>query len=346
MGLVRVRQRLRNSECGKNYAWGKNSACGENYAWVAYLCVMKVHFAPLQGNTDAAYRNTHASMFTPAEAYYTPFIRLESGDIRKRDLKDISQEENPTVKPVPQIIFRDAAELNTLTERLHRLGERRMDLNMGCPFPPQTSKGRGAALAGNAAMAAEVTALTKNHPDIDFSVKMRLGMREPDEWRQTLPLLNEARLTHITLHPRVAAQQYGGETNLGQFGEFLRENAHRTIYNGDIRTPEDILRLQERFPGLEEVMVGRGLIARPSLTNELAEGKEWEPERRLEALLGFHRALLDHYRQTLCGDQQVLTKIRPFWEYSEAEIGRKPWKAIRKATSMAKYLSAVALINN
>ncbi len=61
-------------------------------------------------------------------------------------------------------------------------------------------------------------------------------------------------------------------------------------------------------------------------------------------MLGFHRELLDHYTSILCGDSQIISKIKPFWEYAEAEIGRKAWKAIRKAGNMAKYHSAVAMI--
>ncbi len=63
-------------------------------------------------------------------------------------------------------------------------------------------------------------------------------------------------------------------------------------------------------------------------------------------MLKFHRDLLHHHESTLCGDSQILSKIKPFWEYAEAEIGRKPWKAIKKASNMAKYHSAVATIVN
>ncbi len=58
----------------------------------------------------------------------------------------------------------------------------------------------------------------------------------------------------------------------------------------------------------------------------------------------FHNRLFTHYQNTLCGDMQVISKIKPFWEYAETEIGRKPWKAIKKASSMAKYISAIAMI--
>ena len=41
---------------------------------------------------------------------------------------------------------------------------------------------------------------------------------------------------------------------------------------------------------------------------------------------------------------QLLSKIKPFWEYAEEEIGRKAWKAIKKAGNVPKYRTALALI--
>ena len=49
---------------------------------------MKFHFAPVQGHTDAPYRHFHAGMYGHDISYYTPFIRLERGDLRVRDVKD------------------------------------------------------------------------------------------------------------------------------------------------------------------------------------------------------------------------------------------------------------------
>jgi hypothetical protein len=63
-------------------------------------------------------------------------------------------------------------------------------------------------------------------------------------------------------------------------------------------------------------------------------------------MLRFHRLLLNHYSETLCGDSQILSKIKPFWEYAEEEIGHSAWKAIKKAVNIAKYHSAVAKIKN
>ena len=40
---------------------------------------LPIHFAPLQGYTEAIYRNAHDAFFGGVDTYYTPFVRLEKG---------------------------------------------------------------------------------------------------------------------------------------------------------------------------------------------------------------------------------------------------------------------------
>lgn len=306
---------------------------------------MKFHFAPVQGHTDAPYRHYHNLIYGNRLTYYTPFIRLEEGKLRKRDVKDFTSPLNNDAPNVPQIIFRDEKELTSLVELMKQQGVTRLDLNMGCPFPLQTGHGRGAATVANVALGQAVKDTINANPDIDFSVKIRLGMTAPDEWKVLLPYLNDTRISQLTVHPRVARQQYSGELYLDQFGEILSQSANPVVYNGEIRTPQDVEKITSLFPQLEGMMIARGLLARPSLVSEIADGKEWSREERLETMLNFHKQLLNHYSEELCGDSQIISKIKPFWEYAEDEIGRKAWKAIKKAGNMAKYHSAVALIS-
>ena len=46
---------------------------------------LPIHFAPLQGYTEAIYRNAHDAFFGGVDTYYTPFVRLEKGNFRRRD---------------------------------------------------------------------------------------------------------------------------------------------------------------------------------------------------------------------------------------------------------------------
>ena len=48
---------------------------------------LPIHFAPLQGYTEAIYRQAHARIFGGVESYYTPFVRVEHGEIRKKDMR-------------------------------------------------------------------------------------------------------------------------------------------------------------------------------------------------------------------------------------------------------------------
>lgn len=308
---------------------------------------MKYFFAPVQGHTDAAYRNIHSSVYGQDAEYSTPFIRLEKGEIRKKDMKDaesLLQEEAPAT--AAQVIFRDAAELASLVALLKEAGHKRIDINMGCPFPLQTARGRGAATLGRPECSEAVRDVVLANNDIRFSVKMRLGMDDDAEWRDTLKVLDTLPLDHIAVHPRTARDQYTGELRMDVFDALISETRLPVVYNGDILTPEDAAAIAERYPGLKGIMIGRGVLGRPSLIRECIDGEVWDRQRRIDTMMQFHDTLLDHYRSTLIGgDHQVLAKIQPFWEYAEPEIGRKAWKAIRKASNMAKYETALVMID-
>ena len=220
---------------------------------------------------------------------------------------------------------------------------------MGCPFPLQTSRGRGAATVGSAECREAVAAVVEANPDVSFSVKMRLGF-DKEEWEPLVETLNSLQLDHIAVHPRTSVDQYTpGSLHPEAFERILSKSRNPVVYNGDLLTPRDVLEAERRWPGLHGIMIGRGALGRPSIFAEVcslkAGGEEWSHEKRIEEMKAFHRELMRHYAETLIGgDHQVLSKIQPFWEYAEAEIGRKAWKAIKKASGMSRYQTALALI--
>lgn len=306
---------------------------------------MTIYIAPVQGHTDAAWRHYHSATYGAGNHYFTPFIRCDHGTLRRQDVKDFTSELNIGIDVEPQVIFRDMEELRILLDALQASGAERVNLNMGCPFPLQAGKGRGAGLLRHMEVVEQLPEMLSEYPELSFSAKMRLGMEEPEEWKPVLDVLNTLELRHLAVHPRVARQQYRGDLLLSEMEAFLEKSKNPVVYNGEIRTPADIDEVAGRFPKIAGVMTARGVLGRPSLLAEHAEGREWNREERLSKMLEFHRKLMNHYSSTLCGDSQVLSKIKPFWEYAEEEIGRKAWKAIRKASNLARYHSAVALVN-
>lgn len=65
---------------------------------------LPIHFAPLQGYTEVFYRNAHAACFGGIDTYYTPFVRLEKGGFRHRDVRGIEPGNNQVAHLIPQLI--------------------------------------------------------------------------------------------------------------------------------------------------------------------------------------------------------------------------------------------------
>lgn len=307
---------------------------------------MNIHFAPLQGYTDDVYRRLHHELIGGIVTYTTPFLRMEGGGVRSKDLRDIRPEHNKDVPVVPQIILKSMKEFDFLLGVVEEKGYTQIDLNMGCPFPMQAKHGRGSGLLAHIDIIEPLaeSIRTKNH--LQFSVKMRLGWEDPNEWKPVLDVLNETPLHHITLHPRIGVQQYKGEVDMESFRVFYETCKHPLYYNGDLTTVEDIRRIETEYPRLAGLMIGRGLLARPTLAKEYAEGKEMSLEARISLLMQMHERLKTHYETTVNSEAQLQNKLRLFWEYMETELGKKPYKKIMKAGNLKNYLAAVSALRS
>ena len=287
-----------------------------------------IAFAPLQGYTDAVYRRAHWECVSGVDEYYTPFVRIEKGEVRRKDLRDTDPAANEGVPTVPQVIARDGDEFARLCDALQEQGWRRIDLNMGCPFPMQVRAGRGSGLLQHPDRVNEVLEEMLRRPDVRFSVKMRLGQESEDEGLNMMPIINEMPLLHVTLHPRLGRQQYKGMADREAFARFREVCRHPMVYNGDIAA----LGSEELDSGnIKGVMIGRGLLARPWMTGDK------EP---VQVLHDMHAIVYRHAVETLCGDSQILGHLHAFWEY--IDIPHKQKKAVMKATSLPRYREAVA----
>lgn len=300
-----------------------------------------IHFAPLQGYTDDVYRRIHHELMGGIQTYYTPFLRMEGGGVRSKDMRDIRPEFNEGVPVVPQIIVKSMKEFDFLTGIVEEKGYTRVDINMGCPFPLQAKHGRGSGLLAHVDIIEEMAKAIAAKSQLKFSVKMRLGWENANEWRPALDVLNSTPLEQITLHPRIGTQQYKGSVSMEAFEEFYKLCKHPLFYNGDVTSVDDIRKLEEMYPKLAGVMIGRGLLARPSLALEYASGVELSWEKRRSLLLDFHDRMKGHYETTANSETQVHSRLRLFWEYMEEELGRKAYKKIMKAGNLKNYLSAV-----
>lgn len=305
--------------------------------------MLPVYFAPLQGFTEAAYRQAHRKFAPGVDGYYTPFLRLEKGEIRGKDLRDLKQDPLGYCL-IPQIIVRDVEEFEKLTEGVAALGFREIDINMGCPYPMQTKSGRGSGLLPHPDWVREILKAVDRYSTgsdaLKFSIKMRLGLENRDEALALIPYLNDTPLSHITLHPRLGTQQYKGALDFEGFEAFYRDCKHPLVFNGDLTEVHQIRYMEDRYPNLGGIMIGRGLLANPTLS---AQYKGIPSDTPLNTLLKIHGEILANYRERLQGDAQILDKLKPFWTY--AELPKKTKKKMEKSRKLDEYLAAVAELN-
>lgn len=241
------------------------------------------------------------------------------------------------------LIASTPAELEKLVGLFLERGYREADINMGCPFPLLTMRHKGSGILPYPSEVKVLLNELAHYPEMKFSVKMRLGWEYYDEWRQVLPLLNAVPLTRIILHPRIGRQQYKGMVYKKELRLFAEMCQHPLVYNGDLHTPDDIRRIEEEYPDLDGVMIGRGLLANPALAMEYREGIVLPREELYAKVNVFHNRLFYHYESYLQGGTQLLSKIKPYWEYLLPDMDKKLKKAILKASHVDKYLEAVGI---
>lgn len=302
---------------------------------------MKIYSAPLQGFTEAVWRNVHSEVFGGIDGYYTPFLRYEHGEIRSKDIRDVERKNNMVHNLVPQIIAATPDEMRPLMEIIATEGYDRTDINMGCSFALQVRKRHGAGLLPHPDLVAALMRETEKWPGIQFSVKMRLGWESKDEWKALIPLLNSAPLTHVTMHPRLGIEQYKKAADIDAFAEFMQECKHPVIYNGDITSLDDIMRIKQQFPSLKGIMIGRGLLANPALGVEYARGSSLTNDEMRKLIQAMHDEMFRQLTPRLQGNTQFLSKMKPYWEYLLPDMLKRERKAILKATTIEKYSQAV-----
>lgn len=307
---------------------------------------MNLLLAPLQGFTDAAFRTAWQQHFTGLESYYAPYITLQNdGSIKNSQWRDILPERND-ILPIPQILAANADEATILTQRIAGLGVfKEVNLNLGCPYPMVTNRGRGSALLQKTDILREIleALFSQFGESLKFSVKLRCGLQDFDEVNDVVRVLNDYPIAYSILHPRIAKQLYKGKADQDCFADVMETFNHPLYYNGDIYTLANYNKLVERFPSLEGVMLGRGILENPLLPEEIKNGVEFSSQEKLERLNPFFEDLLEINRQQLSGESHLLSKMKsyvPYFMYFNLD-NKKAYKKMKKAKGMNSFLEGM-----
>jgi tRNA-dihydrouridine synthase B len=222
----------------------------------------EIHFAPLQGFTDLAYCNAHFKCIGDADYYYSPFFSVEDQLFinAKKIRKGLFE------RTIPQILPGNMEELKVLFRFVIENQFQKININLGCPYPMVTRKGRGAGLIPKPELVTEMINYIHHHSNLSVSLKTRLGLYEETEIYKLLETINPDTIETIIIHARTAKQLYKGDASPMMF-QLCKEKFPQFdfIYNGDINSFEDFVKLKDQFRGQDKWMLGRGLLSNPLL---------------------------------------------------------------------------------
>ena len=176
----------------------------------------------------------------------------------------------------------------------------------------------------------------------NVSVKTRIGKEDPEEMYELMKIYNKYPLKELIIHPRVQTDYYKGTPNLEVFKDALESSVNPVCYNGDIFTVEDYKMITEKFPQVDRVMLGRGILRNPGIITQIKNGKNIDKEQ----LKSFHDRLYNDYKRVLSGDKHVLFKMKELWFYmgNMFQDSDKYIKKIRKSQDLVDYNIIVASI--
>ncbi|MNP07937.1 tRNA-dihydrouridine synthase C [compost metagenome] len=158
------------------------------------------------------------------------------------------------------------------------LGAPVIDLNFGCPAKT-VNKSRGGAvlLKEPELLHAIVREVRRAVPAaIPVTAKMRLGFDSPDGALDCARALAEGGVEQVVVHARTKAEGYKPPAHWEWVARVQEAVKVPVFANGEVWTLDDWRRCRE-VSGVEDIMLGRGLVSRPDLARQIAAARAGRP---------------------------------------------------------------------
>ena len=274
---------------------------------------MKIWLAPLHGITNYMFRNSLYRHFGGIDYCITPFLPVqETAKLNVKNWKDIWPKNNTTLPTIPQLMGNKPSHFVDTMRAVHdEYGYEAFNWNIGCPVAQVVRRRRGCGIMPDPDTVEEVVRTVTSQTPYRFSVKMRLGLKDPAEGLRILERLDDYPLDFIVIHPRLGEQMYDGVPDLEQMDIFYRHTRHRIIYSGDLFSVQNYERLQNRYPEIEDWMLGRGLLQNPFLAEQLKgeDTGDWR-QRFSKYYQKWTQEMLDAVKE-----KSTLAKLKELWHY-------------------------------
>ena len=299
---------------------------------------MRYYFAPMEGLTDSIYRRLHHKYFPGVDRYYMPFLSPTiHRQLTHKEDRELPFADSVPFAAVPQVLTKVSEDFLWAAQVCWDRGYDEVNLNIGCPSGTVVSKGKGSGMLRNPGDLDRFLDEIFTGSPLPISVKTRLGLEKSEEFPAILDVLNRYPIKELTVHPRVRKQFYDGTVDMEMFDYAVKNSRNPLCYNGDILTLSQAETLQEKYPEIQSVMIGRGLIADPGMLSG-GTGKA--------ALEGFMNELMAVYEVEFGGSRNAIFRLKENWGFlhSRFEGCDKLWKRLRKTTDAAEFKSISAEI--
>ena len=303
-----------------------------------------LYLAPMAGVTDPIFRSLCKE--EGADVMVTEFVSAEGvlqAWERTRRYVELREEHRPLGAQIfgadPQHMARAA--------RIIADGVRPdfLDINAGCPVPKVVGKNGGSSLLKDLPLLQKIAAavVAELGEDCPVTAKIRIGWDAEHICAEEACLrLEDAGVRAIAIHGRTRSQQYGGRADWGIIRACAQRVRVPVIGNGDIATPQDVLRARAEA-AVAGVMIGRAAMnapwifrrAKQMLATGVAE-PEPTPAERVRFMLRHTKLALEsrHYGDELPTMRAMRSRLLA---YAKGIPGAKPLRpALSRVASYAE----------
>jgi len=183
-----------------------------------------------------------------------------------------------------------------------------IDINMGCPVRKVVKAGAGVILMKNPALAARIVKTAIKAVQIPVTAKIRSGWnRSSINAVEIAKILEDCSADAITVHARTANQGYSGYADWEIIAAVKESFKIPVIGNGDIRQPQDALRMIDET-SCDAVMVGRGALGNPWIFKGIVQAFSGRPVNYLPNFEQRREMIENHWKMEsrFLGDRLAL----------------------------------------